>query len=63
MSNNPTERRNGFNAGVRASIAWLHDYARTMNDPKAQAIINTAAFSLGVHKPPADAAITPRDDR
>lgn len=39
-------------AGVRASIAWLHEYATTMNDPHAKAILNTAAHALGVSKPP-----------
>lgn len=37
--------------GVRASIAWLHEHAREMNDPHARAILNAAAFALGVNKP------------
>lgn len=40
-----------FYKGVRASIAWLHAEAKTMNDPKAAAILNTAAYGLGVNKP------------
>ena len=34
--------------GIRKCIAWLHAEARAMNDPKAAAILNTAAFGLGV---------------
>lgn len=37
--------------GVRACIAWLHQYADTMNDPHARAVLNTAAHGLGVSKP------------
>lgn len=46
------ERERHHYAGVRASIAWLHQYSATMNDPHARAILNAAAFSLGVSKPP-----------
>lgn len=43
-----------FYRGVRASIAWLHTHADTMNDPHAQRVLNSAAFSLGVDKPDPD---------
>lgn len=42
-----SERQIGYRLGVRASITWLHDYAKTMNDPKAKAILDSAAFALG----------------
>lgn len=45
------KERADFYKGVRAAIAYLHDYASGMNDPHAKAILNTAAFSLGVNKP------------
>jgi hypothetical protein len=37
-----------FTRGVRYSITWLHDRARSMNDPHAVAVLNSAAFNLGV---------------
>jgi hypothetical protein len=37
-----------FANGVRASVTWLHARAKEMNDPHAIAILNSAAFSLGV---------------
>lgn len=45
-----------FTPGIRFAIAWLHERAREMNDPKAKQVLNSAAFSLGVehahrHKP------------
>lgn len=40
-----------FERGVRACIAWLHERAREMNDPHAKAVLNSAAFNLGVDKP------------
>jgi len=51
MSNNPEERRAGFNQGVRACIAWLHAEADKMNDQHAKGVLNNAAFHLGVNKP------------
>jgi hypothetical protein len=40
-----------FQAGVRTCVAWLHERARSMHDPHAAAILNTAAFHLGQDKP------------
>lgn len=41
--------RQRFKSGVRAAISWLHRRAAyEMNDPHAKAILNSAAFSLGV---------------
>lgn len=37
--------------GVRAAITWLHAEALKMNDPHARAVLNNAAFHLGVDKP------------
>lgn len=42
------DRRIGQRAGIRWAIAWLHKQANEMNDPKAKAILNTAAHGLGV---------------
>jgi hypothetical protein len=36
----------GKNA-IRSVIAWLHERAKSMNDPHAQAILNVAASDLG----------------
>lgn len=38
----------GYHDGLREAITWLHARAREMNDPHAKAILNTAAFHLGV---------------
>jgi hypothetical protein len=42
------EYRRGYHDGLREAIAWLQARAREMNDPHAKAILNTAAFHLGV---------------
>ena len=42
------DRRIGQRAGIRWAIAWLHKQANEMNDPKAKAIINTAAYQMSV---------------
>lgn len=34
--------------GVRRAITWLHERAKEMNDMHARAILDSAAFSLGV---------------
>lgn len=34
-------------AGVRRAIEWLHERAKEMNDPHAEQVLNSAAFSLG----------------
>lgn len=39
-----------FRAGLREAVAWLHEQADEMGDPKAREILNTAAFCLGVAK-------------
>lgn len=38
----------GWRKGSRWAISWLHKRAEEMNDPAAKAILNTAAFQLGV---------------
>ena len=45
------KERAAFYRGIRSAIAYLHEYAGGMNDPHAKAVINTAAYSLGVNKP------------
>lgn len=42
------DRRFGQRAGIRWAIAWLHKRAGEMNDPHAKAVLNTAAFQMGV---------------
>ena len=37
----------GFRDGYRAAITVLHAWAKTMNDPHAEAVLNSAAFHLG----------------
>lgn len=39
--------RAGHRRAMRACVAWLHERAQAMNDPKATAILNSAAFDLG----------------
>lgn len=36
-----------YRNGLRAAITWLHERANSMNDQKAKAILNSAAFTLG----------------
>ena len=45
---NAGERANGFRDGMRYAVTWLHQRANEMNDPWAKAVLNTAAFNLGV---------------
>lgn len=45
---NAGERANGFRDGLRYAVTWLHERANEMNDPWAKAVLNTAAFNLGV---------------
>ena len=47
MSRLPEYNR-GYQDGVRWAISWLHERARSMNDPHAKAVLNTAGFNLGV---------------
>lgn len=42
------EYQRGYRDGLREAITWLHARAEEMNDPHAKAILNTAAFHLGV---------------
>jgi len=37
----------GFRHGMKWAVSWLHEEAGKMNDPKARAILNEAAFHLG----------------
>jgi len=52
-----TLRQLGKRDGLRYTITWLHRRANSMNDPQAKAILNSAAFDLGLeiregHVPP-----------
>lgn len=40
----------GKRVGIRTAIRWLHARADEMNDGHAKAILNTAAFNLGVDR-------------
>lgn len=45
----------GHRAAARSAVAWMYRYAARMNDPKAVAILHSAADSLGqtfAHPPP-----------
>ena len=44
---NKSFRQLGKRDGLRYTITWLHNRAKSMNDPKATAILNSAAFDLG----------------
>jgi hypothetical protein len=44
----PPERAVGYRQGLRYAVTWLHHQANQMNDPWAKAVLNTAAFHLGV---------------
>ena len=46
--NERDEYGRGTRDGTRWAIAWLHKRAEQMNDPHAKAILNTAAFQMGV---------------
>lgn len=59
MSKAADEKRAAYYRGVRACVQWLHLRAAEMNDPHAKALLNSAAFSLGVDKP--DPALLPED--
>lgn len=37
----------GYRRATKDAIEWLHHRALEMNDPHAQQILNSAAFSLG----------------
>jgi len=38
----------GRREAVKWAIDWLHQRAKEMNDQNARAILNTAAFNMGV---------------
>lgn len=40
--------RQGKRNGIKACVEWLHAEADTMNDPKARALLNGAALSMGM---------------
>lgn len=40
--------KRGFRAGQRWAITWLHERAKSMNDPHARDVLNSAAFQMGV---------------
>ena len=42
------EYTQGKRAGIKWAISWLHERAIEMSDPAAKAILNTAAFNMGV---------------
>lgn len=46
MSKMPEYDR-GRRDGIRWAITWLHLRGETMNDPKAKAILDAAAFNMG----------------
>ena len=38
----------GYRCAMKRAVAWLHHRADEMNDPHAKAILDSAAFNLGV---------------
>jgi len=51
------EYNNGRREGIKWAIMWLHARAKEMNDPHAVAVLNSAAFNMGVdakHPPTGD---------
>jgi hypothetical protein len=38
----------GHRHALRRAVAWLHEEAKTMNDPHARRILDAAAHELGV---------------
>lgn len=55
MSRSP-EYTQGKRAGIKWAITWLHERAVEMNDEHAKAILNTAAFNMGVDAKQTDGA-------
>lgn len=49
MSQMPEYER-GCRDGVRWAITWLHERASKMNDPHARAVLNSAAFNMGIDR-------------
>lgn len=47
MARSP-EYEQGNRAGVKWAISWLHERAIEMNDERARAFLNSAAFNMGV---------------
>lgn len=65
MAHSP-EWQDGRRNGIKWAIVWLHEHANEMNDQHAKAILNTAAFHMGVeakatdiprHYPPVSSAM------
>ena len=56
MSRSP-EYTQGKRAGIKWAITWLHARAKEMNDPAAKAILDTAAFNMGVEAKRGDVSI------
>jgi len=48
MSPDKEKRHMGRREAVKWAIDWLHQRAKEMNDQNARAILNTAAFNMGV---------------
>lgn len=48
MSGHSVDRHLGKRDGLRWTITWLHARAKSMHDPKAKSILNSAAFDLGI---------------
>ena len=42
-----TEYERGHQDAIRAAITWLHAEAKSMNDPHARRLLDSAADSLG----------------
>lgn len=38
---------NGRREAIKWAVTWLHDKAKSMNDPHAKNILNVAAFCMG----------------
>lgn len=39
----------GYRRAAKDAVEFLHERAEAFNDPHAKAILNSAAFSIGVH--------------
>jgi hypothetical protein len=51
----------GRRAGMKWAITWLHERAKSMNDPQAKAILDCAASDLGIENRTND--LTPHAER
>jgi len=48
MGNRSPQYEDGRRNGIKACVEWLHAEAKMMNDPHARAVLNDAAFHMGV---------------